>query len=328
MPEPNRTTSEAASTGPIVTVTSIALAWLLTRLPYDTQLRLGRRFGGAFHRLVAERRRIALGNIAVALPGLDAEAREALARESFRQFGMSLAETAHVWFGRRGGVASRFRFEGGEHFERARASGQGTILLRARFSCVDAAAREMGMRWPIATVFRASGGALEQRFTRARRERHVDRMIENDDVRGVVRALLAGESVWYSPDEHLPLDRGGVAGRMFGQSVCTGGGTARLARLGRADVVPFVTLRERREDGRWGYVVRFSAPLALDGLDLAAATQRVNDVFERQVYESPEQYLWMNRRFVAPSAAGAPSADRSMAEPDARVPVPVAGESA
>ena len=67
--------------------------------------------------------------------------------------------------------------------------------------------------------------------------------------------------------------------------------------MGDALVVPFLPVRERAGPG-WCYVLRIEAPIALPADDVAAA-QQVNDVFERQVRRYPEQYLWLNRRFVS-----------------------------
>jgi len=52
----------------------------------------------------------------------------------------------------------------------------------------------------------------------------------------------------------------------------------------------------RGRDGR--YEFRLEAPLEdFPGDDMAAATQRINDVIERHIREAPEQYLWAHKRF-------------------------------
>ena len=49
---------------------------------------------------------------------------------------------------------------------------------------------------------------------------------------------------------------------------------------------------------RGGYALRLEAPLEnFPSADAAADTARVNATIERMVYEAPEQYLWVHKRF-------------------------------
>ena len=49
---------------------------------------------------------------------------------------------------------------------------------------------------------------------------------------------------------------------------------------------------------RGGYALRLEAPLEnFPSADAAADTARVNAAIERMVYEAPEQYLWVHKRF-------------------------------
>jgi KDO2-lipid IV(A) lauroyltransferase len=74
--------------------------WLLQHLPLAVQAALGRGLGAVLHRLAGSRRRIALRNVALCLPELDAGARRRLVREHFGWLGRSLLERGLLWYAR------------------------------------------------------------------------------------------------------------------------------------------------------------------------------------------------------------------------------------
>jgi KDO2-lipid IV(A) lauroyltransferase len=62
-----------------------------------------------------------------------------------------------------------------------------------------------------------------------------------------------------------------------------------------AAVIPF--FHRRLPDGG-GYVLRLGAPLDnFPSADVMADTARINGCIEQMVRESPEQYLWVHKRF-------------------------------
>jgi len=70
--------------------------------------------------------------------------------------------------------------------------------------------------------------------------------------------------------------------------------TARMVKMSGAAVIPFVPRRE--QDG--SYTVSVGEPLNNfpTGNDVVDA-QTINDLIEQEVRKSPEQYLWVHRRF-------------------------------
>ena len=71
--------------------------------------------------------------------------------------------------------------------------------------------------------------------------------------------------------------------------------TTKVARLGKARVVPFT--QERLADGR-GYRLVIHPPLAdFPGESEEADCLRINQWIEQAVSQHPEQYLWAHRRF-------------------------------
>jgi KDO2-lipid IV(A) lauroyltransferase len=70
----------------------LGLLWMVHWLPLGAQAALGRGLGALLYTLARTRRRIALRNIGLCFPELDATAQQALAREHFRCLGRSILE--------------------------------------------------------------------------------------------------------------------------------------------------------------------------------------------------------------------------------------------
>ena len=271
---------------------------LIAALPFDGALAFGRRIGPVAMRLIPERARVTDTNLALAFPGLDADARARLATRTFRQIGMAFAETAWQWHRDPAGYTDRFEIRGAEHLDAAVARGRGVILLQAHFTLIDLSGHAMCTRWPISCVYDPPKNPLYRDVQERQRLRWMVSIIPNRDIRSMVRRLRGGGIVWFSPDQSVAAARGGVPTRFFDVPVSTSSGTARMLAMTGAALVPLVPVRS--EDGS-RYTLSLLPAVELDTGDVTAATQAVNDLLEAQVRAHPEQYLWPHKRFKPPA---------------------------
>jgi KDO2-lipid IV(A) lauroyltransferase len=269
--------------------------WLIARLPQRALMGLGRRLGALVRRLPSERRRIAAANIALCFPELDAAARAALVDANLRDIGLMLVEFALGWMGSDRRIASiPTRIEGLEHLAAARAQGRGVLLVGGHFSHLELCARLVSQRIRIAGMYRRMDSAVfEWAVLRARLD-YADAMFEKDDLRGSVKYLRGGGTLWYAPDQDM-RSKDTVFVPFFGVPAATITATHHLARMSGALVIPFF---HRRLPGGEGYALHLGAPLdGFPGTDVATDTARVNACIEQMVREAPEQYLWVHKRF-------------------------------
>lgn len=277
-----------------LTWTGFGLLWLVSRLPFNAQLGLGRALGISLYYLLPSRRHVTLTNIALAFPHLSATERIELAKENYRHVGMSLAEMATFWFRPTEWFIHRIQLQGKQHLADAMAEGKGVVLLQAHFTLVDFSASIMCQDYQAYAVFAKAKNQLFGSMLRYRRERYMQAMIENRDIRSMIKLLKKGALIWYSPDQTVAPSHGGIEVEYFGQPALTTPGTARIAAMTGARVIPMVPTRHSI-DGT--YSITFYPPLALPDDDHTAATREVNSVFETQVRQQPEQYFWMHKRF-------------------------------
>ena len=273
----------------------MATIWLIARLPQSVLMWLGRRLGALVLRVPSARKRIAAANLALCFPELDAGARTRLVDANLRDIGLMLVEFALGWMGSDRRIAAiPTRIEGLEHLEAARAQGRGVLLVGGHFSHLELCARLVSQRIRIAGMYRRMDSTVFEWAVLRARLHYDDAMFEKDDIRGTVKYLRGGGTLWYAPDQDM-RSKDSVFVPFFGVPAATITATHHLARMGNAVVIPFF---HRRLPDNGGYALRLGAPLEhVPSDDVLEDTARVNACIEQMAREAPEQYLWVHKRF-------------------------------
>lgn len=271
----------------------LAVLFPLAQLPWRWLLGIGRGIGQLSWRLTRRRRQIAETNIRLCFPELEEREQRRLARDSVISAGIGAMELVGIYFRLRLNLAHHLDVEGLEHLEAARSEGKGVLLLGMHFTTLEVAGYLLGTITPYGAVYRPNDNPLLDRIIRLGRGRHVTHYIDRRDLRGLVRCLKRGETIWYAPDQDYGR-RHSVYAPFFGMPAATITATSRIARLSGSPVVPMYYLR--LPGGRYRLVFEPALKDFPSGDDLEDAT-RVNRVIEDAVKTAPEQYLWVHRRF-------------------------------
>lgn len=275
----------------------LGLLRFLARLRYPTLLRIGAALGGALGRLPSPQRRVVRRNLALCLPELDAQTRETIVAQHFREAGISLGETALAWFAPPSRLLALVRFDGLAELDRWQSAGRGVILLAAHFTTLELGARFVTAARRVHAVYKPSSNLLVD--AAFRRYRMSAGMVASDDIRTMVRVLRAGGAVWYAPDQAFRA-KGALMVPFFDVPAASNPATSRLARMTDAVVLPYFV---ERLPGDEGYVVRIGAALEdFPSDDAVADTLRHHRLIEAEARRIPVQYLWLHKRFKGLSA--------------------------
>jgi KDO2-lipid IV(A) lauroyltransferase len=283
------------------------------RLPFDLQLRIGKRAGAVAWRLFPERRLVAARNVGLCFPELSSAERDALVKRHFEALGASVVETAMAWFGDLDTILRRVRIEGGEHIAAALARGKGAILYSAHFTSMEFCFPALRPLCPRLTgVYKTQKNPTMTRIMNAGRIRNVDELISKDNARAIFRNLRRNAVVWYASDQSYER-KGAELIPFFDQPAMTNTAIARIVKSTGAAVLPYF-LRRLPDDS--GYVVDIGAPLEdFPSGDTSADLRRLNRLLEDYIRLCPEQYWWVHKRFKGrpppyPNVYEAASAER------------------
>jgi len=273
------------------------LVWrLITALPFPILLLLGKGIGLAVFSFKSRRKTIAKRNIEVCFPTLTVNEQHEMLRNNFINTGIAFMEIGMAWWWSSRRLAKLLSFEGLEHLK-AVPEGRGTMLLGIHYTTLEIGGAAVSMVTQMDGMYRAHGNPVFdyiQASGRVSKGKGDTVVFERRDVRGSMKALKKGRTLWYGPDQDYGLGQGLFA-PFFGISAATVYATARFADKTGAAVVPFNHIRL---PGSRGYKISFHPALESfpSGDDLVDAT-RINKLIEKFILLQPDQYLWVHRRF-------------------------------
>ncbi len=277
---------------------------LFTLLPIKWSLAIGAVLGQLIYHLAASRRRIAYINLKQAFPDYDEKQLEQLNINCFRSLGRSIFETGYAWYGKTDYLKKICSIEGKQHLDNAMQEGKGVILLTGHFTALDIGARMIGFySAPYNGVFKKAHNKLFNAMMVHCRARYGEKLIENKDVRSVIRGLKSGHSTWFAPDQDF-ANQDIVFTPYLGGIASTLTATTKMVKMTGAAVIPFYPLRldknvEKRADEK-DKLYRIVVLPALENFpsgNIEDDSARINKSIETLVYAAPEQYGWMHKRF-------------------------------
>ncbi|MEK6750237.1 MAG: lysophospholipid acyltransferase family protein [Pseudomonadota bacterium] len=173
---------------------------------------------------------------------------------------------------------------------------KGVILLSAHCTDLEAGTRllTLFLDTPLHVVYQVNENPFLERAIVDNRNRHAASSIKQNEIRDMLKALKAGDIVWYAPDQAYGGKSTAVV-PFFGLPCLSNTATSRIAHLSGSPVVPFFI---RRLPKAQGYVLTLYP--ALDNFpsgDPAADTLRFHRLIEIETRKAPEQYFWVHRRF-------------------------------
>ena len=261
-------------------------------LPRSAGLFAGKWIGLITYLTSKRRRHICETNLRLAFPENDWRRNDQLCRRVFIENGRGLIETGWAWWSKPERFWSDMEVVGLEHLQNARATGRGVILIGGHYSALDLGGLLFaGLSDRFAATYRPHNIQLLEDEILVGRGRFMD-LIDRDNVRGLFRALSAGQTVWFAPDQDLGRDRS-VFAPFFGVNAATNAGLQKLAKRG---AVPLVIGFHRNAEGK--YIVRF-APWDANAAEQAPVdfANSMNRLLETMIRLEPAQYMWMHRRF-------------------------------
>lgn len=278
----------------------LGVLWLVQWLPMPALVALGRGLGGLLYRVGRSRRRIGRRNLALCLPELHEDEREAVLREHFALLGRSFLERALLWWAPRARIERLIEVVGdvGLAERTFKEGGRPTMWLCPHFLGLDVAGASVLLfqKQPVASIYQAQSNAVVDEAMRQGRIRWGNATIfpRSDSVKPLLRAIKQGHVFFNLPDMDFGA-RDAAFVPFFGVPAATLLAPSRMAKM--LDMVVQPVIAELLPGGR-GYRVHFLPPLENFPTDNAEADAlHMNQFIEAQIRQRLPQYLWVHKRF-------------------------------
>jgi len=277
-------------------------------MPVALQVRVGSSLGWLFRKLKRREVSIARRNLEICLPGLTEDEREQLLERHFRSVGLSVVEMGVGWFTPIEKLRRRVEVRGMENLEAALARGHGALLLTAHFTPIEIGVGVLeDFAGTVNSMYRPQRDPMMDFLILQGRSRFSATQIPRDNVRLLIRLLRQNQAVLYMPDQTYLGNQSALI-PFFGEPAVTNIATSKIAKISGAPVLPYFF---RRNPDERTYTVEIGEPLTdFPTEDAIADTRRIVSLLEQRIMQTPEQYLWVYKKFKRrPPEIGDPYVD-------------------
>jgi KDO2-lipid IV(A) lauroyltransferase len=239
-------------------------------------------------------RRTAYKNLTFAFPEHDAVWRREIVDGVYQSIGRLLVAFARFPLIGKSNVEEWIRYEGFEHYERAKERGNGVLFATAHLGNWELSAFAHALLTEkMNIVVRPLDNPLLDALVETRRALSGNMLLSKRDfARTILHALRDNEPVGILVDQNSAGDNAAFV-PFFGRQACTNLTFAKLAERSGAAVIPGFALWSEKERR---YVLRFYPAIGMTG-DAVEDTARIQAAVEAAIREYPEQWLWIHRRW-------------------------------
>ena len=261
-------------------------------IPFNFQVLIGKTIGKLLYPFMHKLRSTAYSNISHCFPDKKQNQVNLLVKRHFEAIGVSFFETANAYYGSDKKIRKLLTITNENFFQDALKEEGGIILLCSHFMPLMLGSRALLINHTIANIYRPQNNKLFDRIMVKGYKKNGAVMIKSTDTRSIIKAINNSLPIWYAPDQDLGKNNS-VFSPFFGIQTATASATARLAKNNNTRVIPYSFIRTKK-----GYTMSFEKPIAnYPSNDPIQDATIVNQILEKQIVKSPEQYLWIHRRF-------------------------------
>ena len=261
-------------------------------IPFKAQVVAGKAIGRMMYPFMHKLRSTAYSNISHCFPEKKQPQVERLVKRHFEAIGVSFFETANAYYGTDNKIKKLLTIKNEHFFKDALKEEGGIILLCSHFMPLMLGSRALLIKHTIANIYRPQNNTLFDSTMVKGYKKNGAVMIKSTDTRSIIKAINNSLPIWYAPDQDLGKNNS-VFAPFFGIQTATASATARLAKNNNTRVIPYSFIRTSN-----GYLMSFEKPISnYPSNDPIHDATVINQILEKQINHSPEQYLWIHRRF-------------------------------
>jgi len=290
-------------------VAAVALLRIFGWMPRKLAFRAARIASWLGFRLAKRQRNSGLRNLSMTMPGLSSTECESILRACFDNLGRLLVEFSHFPDLNPSNISNYVVYEGFENFSEGVRRGKGVLFLTGHFGAWELSSFAHSIYGhPMKFVVREIDNPRVERLISGYRTLGGNAPVRRQNAsRDILKALRNNETVGILMDQNTVREEG-VFADFFGIPAATTPAVATFAlRTGAAVIPGFLIWDETLQKHR----LHFDPPLELiqtgdRTTDILENTRMFNKVLENYVRKSPDQWLWIHRRWKTRPVGEAP----------------------
>lgn len=283
----------------------VLIMYIISWLPQNLQILLGKGLGKLVHKYVKKRRKIAEVNIKLCFPELSADEQARMVKTNMENTGIATFETGMAWWWPNWRVNRVIgSIKGFEHIEAVQQQGKGVLLLVPHMLHLEMLGRIVGLRQPGIGFYRPHNNPLMEFFMTRGRLRSNEALIGKKDVKGLLLSLKKKKMCYYLPDQDYGRNRCEFTSFFAVPDTATTTGTLIFAGSKNCETLSLSGTRDA--SGKYHIEIHPAMddfPCGDDNKD----ARHVNQRMEEAIMQCPEQYMWLHRRFKTRPDENAPS---------------------
>lgn len=277
----------------------VTLAFALRLCPLGCVLWIGRRFGDVAFFLIGIRKKVVMQNLKIAFPGKTMSELRTIARDTYRNAGMSFIEMLVLPNLRHLDSADFIEFEGLEYLQRLIKENRGAVLVGAHFGSwelLGAVLCKKGIPLDV-LVYKQHNDLFNKYLESTRRKMGIGLIPMKFALRAAMKALKKGRMVALLADQDAGA-RDGIFIDFFGRPASTNRGSATFAlRAGAPVIVGYCVRLNQPAKHKIGFL-----PVEFEQTgDYAGDVRRLTEIFtkhlETVIKEHPSQWFWFHKKW-------------------------------
>ncbi|TQV77461.1 LpxL/LpxP family Kdo(2)-lipid IV(A) lauroyl/palmitoleoyl acyltransferase [Aliikangiella marina] len=272
-----------------------AISWLIARLPRAMQRGIARALGFVMLKVSGRHKKIVDRNLTLCFPEKTAEERETIIKENAYLTGYGVVETSACWFSDLSSYLKDTKVHGIDNLHAALDKGKGVILLSFHTTGLEIGAQLLSHQERISGMYKPDKNPLIEYMMTKGRLRHVNQLVQQQDVRSMLKVLKNNGIVWYAADQDYGPKRSAVFAPFFGIPAACITATTKFAKMTGAAVIPFTQTRTNK--ARNYELTVYPALKNFPGESELADATRINQILEDILRANPADYFWVHKRF-------------------------------
>lgn len=264
---------------------------IIVFIPWKIQFKIAKMLTPLLQPFLHKKVKIAKVNIEKCFPNINKTEQKQLLHKHFSSLIMGVFETANCFYMSDNRLKKIYKFDNKNILQNQIDKNNNIILVASHFIMLFLALRIISQNFKVACIYRPQNNKLFHHAMKTSFKRNNIETISTKNSKKIIKTLKQSTPIIQSLDQDLSVV-GNVFALFFNIQTNTITATAKLAKLSNASTIYFDFYR-----GNKLYKLNFTTIDNYPTKDDVADATKLNSHIEKQIKKTPEQYLWVHRRF-------------------------------